>query len=221
MNVTNAVKKRRSVRAFKKDLVPDELLREILETASAAPSNCNTQPWHLAIVSGAARERLEKNIMLEIASNKAPEGAFKSGDRGLTGIYKQRQFACAMDYYGTMSIKREDKEERNALMLKNWQFFGAPHVGFLSMPNTMGEMNAVDVGIYLQTLMLLFVEHGIASCPQGALAYYPDPVFEIANIPDGNSILCGISFGYEDRNAQINKVPYVRDTLDAMVSFTL
>lgn len=220
MNVTKAIKKRRSVRAFTQKTVPDEVLREVLETASAAPSNCNSQPWHLAIVSGEARDTLEKTILSEIMSGKAAAGVFKSGDQGLTGRYRDRQLACATNYYTTVGIKREDKEARNALMLKNWQFFGAPHVGFLSMPKTMGEVNAVDVGIYLQSLMLLFVEYGLASCPQAALAYYPDPVFEIADIPQGNAILCGISFGYEDTNAPINKVPFVREPLAATVSFT-
>jgi nitroreductase len=220
MNVTDAILKRRSVRAFKSDPIPQEILNTILATASAAPSNCNTQPWHLAIVSGEARERLEQAIFDEIESGKPPSGAFKSGDKDLSGVYRERQIKCAMDYYATVGIERGDKDKRNALMLKNWEFFGAPHVGFLSMPKSMGEVNAVDVGIYLQTLMLLLVEHGLASCPQGALAYYPGPIFDIADIPEGNAILCGISFGYPEEDAQINKVPFSRENLDAMVSFT-
>ena len=220
MNVSEAITTRRSIRGFTDKAVPEDVLRKILETASAAPSNCNTQPWHMAIVSGDARNRLEKAILAEIQSGKTPTPAFNSGDRGLEGVYKQRQFTCAMNYYGTMDIKREDKEARNALMLKNWQFFGAPHVGFISMPKNMEMGNAIDVGIYLQTLMLLFVEHGLVSCPQAALSFYPDKVFEIADIPEGNGILCGIAFGYEDKEAQINKVPFERAPLDSMVSFT-
>ena len=70
----------------------------------------------------------------------------------------------------------------------------------------MKEVNAVDVGIYLQSVMLLMIENGLACCPQGALAFYPDPIIEVANIPQENGILFGLSFGYADADAQINQV---------------
>ncbi|MDZ7645540.1 MAG: nitroreductase [Woeseiaceae bacterium] len=217
MNVTDAVRKRHTTRGFKPDPVPDELLREILETARHAPSNCNTQPWFLTIVSGDARDRLEKALVSEIRSGKKPSPAFQPGDRNLEGVYRERQVACAVRYYQTMGIERHEKDKRDALMLRNWQFFGAPHTAFLSMPLTMGPVNAVDIGIYLQTLMLLMVERGLASCPQGALAFFPDPVREIAGIPDDHGILCGLSFGYADEAATINQARMDRDPLDRTV----
>ena len=118
-----------------------------------------------------------------------------------------------------MGIAREEKQKRMELMVKNWQFFDAPHVAFISMPKTMKEVNAIDIGIYLQSLMLLFVEHGISSCPQGALAFYPDPIIEKVGLPDDHGILCGISFGYEDEGAQINNVKMPRADLKECVSF--
>ncbi len=219
MRVADAVKVRRSIRGFKPDPVPDALLREILEAARHAPSNCNTQPWHLTVVSGEARQRLEEAMIGEILGGKAPSPAFKPGDAELTGVYKERQYACAMGYYGTMGIERHEKDKRQALMLKNWEFFGAPHVAFLSMPASMGVVNAVDIGIYLQTLMLLLVDYGLASIPQGALAFYPDPLLEIAQLPEGHAIICGLSFGYEAPDEQINKVTMDRAPLEDTVSF--
>lgn len=219
MNVADAIRERRTVRGFKRDRVPEVLLREILDTARWTASNCNTQPWHFNVISGSARDKLEKDLLAEIASGKKPTPAFKPGDVDLEGIYKTRQYACAMDYYGTMGIAREDREARTALMLKNWEFFGAPHVGILSMARTMGEVNAVDVGLYLQSLMLLFVENGLASCAQGALAHYPDPIFEVAEIPEGHGIVCGIAFGYEDKGALINEVRMPRADLEDTVTF--
>ncbi len=204
MKVSQALEKRQTIRGYKPDEVPEDILLKILQLAQLSPSNCNTQPWHFTIVSGEARKKLENALLTEILSGKKPAPIFTPGDASLEGVYKDRQYDCAFRYYDTMGIGRADKDKRQQLMVKNWQFFGAPHVGFLTMPASMGAVNAIDMGIYLQSLMLLFVEHGIASCPQGALAYYPDPVFEIANIPDGNAILVGISFGYEDVDAQIN-----------------
>ncbi len=88
------------------------------------------------------------------------------------------------------------------------------------MPETMNRANAIDLGIFLQSIMLLFAERGISCCPQGALASYPGPVKQVAEIPEGNAILCGLSFGYEDVGAQINDVRMVREPLDTVASFT-
>lgn len=219
MNVSDAISARRSIRGFKPDPVAPELLEKIFTTASLAPSNCNTQPWHIVVVSGQARIDLQTAIFAEMSAGKAPSPAFPPGDQGLTGAYKDRQYQCAFGYYGTMGIERHEKDKRFALMMKNWEFFGAPHVAFISMPTSMGPVNAIDVGIYLQTLMLVLVEHGLASCPQGALAFYPDEVKKIANIPEGNGIICGLSFGYEEVGAQINKVIMDRAPLADTVQF--
>ncbi|MDH3682409.1 MAG: nitroreductase family protein [Acidimicrobiia bacterium] len=86
-------------------------------------------------------------------------------------------------------------------------FYDAPHVAFFSLAATMGLVNAVDVGIFAQTVMLLMAERGVATCPQGSLAAYPDPVHRVASIPEGNAIVCGMSFGYENRDARINQLP--------------
>lgn len=220
MKVSEAIKARRTIRGYKKEPVVQEVLKEILDIARYSPSNCNTQPWHFSVFSGDARDRLEAMVIDQIISGKQPAPAFEPGDKDLQGVYKDRQFQCAADYYGTMNIAREDKQKRQELMLKNWQFFGAPHVGVLSMPATMNAVNALDVGIYLQSLMLLFTEYGIASCPQGALAFYPEPFFELGDIPEGNGIICGISFGYEDVDAHINTVHMPRAPLADTVNFT-
>ena len=213
MTVSEAMRKRRTIRGFRPEPVAEDLLKKILETAQLSPSNCNTQPWFLTVVSGQARDKLEQALMAELISGKTPTPVFTLGDANLEGIYKERQYACAADYYQTMGVERADKAGRNELMAKNWQFFGAPHVGFLTMPSTMGPVNAIDMGIYLQSLMLLLVEHGLDSCAQGALANFPDPIKEIAGIPEGHGIICGLSFGYADEEAKINEVKMDRADL--------
>jgi nitroreductase len=220
LNVTEAILKRRTTRGFKPDPIPEDLILEILEVARHAPSNSNTQPWHIAIVSGAARDQLEREIFEEMNSGTAPYPTWPSGGVGLKDEYKQRQYDCAFGYYDTMGIAREDKAARQQLLLKNWEFFGAPHAAFLSMPETMHRANAVDMGIFLQTFMLLLVESGLASCPQGALAAFPGPVRRIAKVPQGNAILCGLSFGYPDPEAQINQVHMSRESVATISTIT-
>jgi len=219
-SVTEAIKARYSVRAFRPDPVPDEVIHEIFDIARLVPSNSNTQPWHVAVVSGPARDALERRIFAEIEAKNLPSPTWPSGGVGLTGDYKQRQIDCAKGYYSEMGIEYEDRKARRELLLNNWRFFGAPHAAFFSMPETMHRANAVDMGIFLQSIMLLMVEHGISSCAQGALAAYPGPVHEIADIPEGNALLCGLSFGYEDTDAPANNVRMDREPLDRVASFT-
>lgn len=219
MKVSDALTQRRSVRAYQDREVAEELIQEIFTKAQQAPSNCNTQPWHVSVVSGGAREALEKALLADIMSGKAPTPAFQPGDKDLSADYKKRQVDCAIALYDAVGIKYEEKDKRQKLMLRNWQFFGAPHAAFFSMPKTMGEVNAVDIGIYLQTIMLLMTEHGIACCPQGALAFYPDPIHELAQIPEGNGILFGLSFGYAEADADINSFQMDREALATSVTF--
>lgn len=219
MNVSDAIKQRRSVRAYSDKPVAPELLQKIFLQAQDSPSNCNTQPWHVVVVSGEVRNSIEQSMVNDILSGKAATPHFVPGDQNLKNDYRSRQIACAVSLYGAMGIGKEDKKERQELMLRNWQFFGAPHAAFFSMPKTMSEINAVDMGIYLQSIMLLLTENGLASCPQGALAMYTDAVHELANIPDDHAIMFGLSFGYEDTDNVINQFDVGRVELSKSVEF--
>ncbi|MFQ3226639.1 MAG: nitroreductase [Porticoccaceae bacterium] len=219
MNVCDAIKQRRSVRAYQDKPVAPELLEKIFLQAQDSPSNCNTQPWHVVVVSGEARDKIEKAMISDIMAGKAPTPHFTPGDQGLKDEYRKRQIACAISLYDSMDIKYEEKQKRQELMVKNWQFFGAPHSAFFSMPKTMSEINAVDMGIYLQTIMLLLTENGLASCPQGALAMYTEAVHEMANIPEENAIMFGLSFGYAKEDAPINSFDVGREALSKTVEF--
>ena len=222
MNLTEAVKTRRTIRAYKPEAVPEPIIREVLEIAREAPSNSNTQPWRIDIVSGAARDELQQCIAAEMRAGAKPNPTFPPGGSGLKGRYKERQRECAFQYFAAVDINRDDKAAQRKLSMKNFEFFGAPHAAFLSYPETMHRANAIDLGIFLQTIMLLFVERGIASCPQGALAAYPEPVKAMLPIPEGNAILCGLSFGYPDMDAQINSpaAKMGREAVDVFASFT-
>lgn len=219
MNVSDAVLARRTTRGFKSDPVPQETIREIIEIAKHAPSNSNTQPWHISIVSGESRDNLESAVMNAASSGVAPNPQWPPGGMGLQGKYKERQYACAFKYYDSMDVTRDDKDGRNALTALNWKFFGAPHAAFISMPNYMHRAHALDLGIFTQTLILLMVERGIASCPQGALAAFPDLVREHVHVPEENAILVGISFGYAEEGAKINSAKMDREPLESIASF--
>lgn len=219
MNVAETIKARHSIRGFKPDRVDPKILHHIFDTARWSASNCNIQSWRVDIVSGQAKDTLSKQMLGEIMAGKEVYPDFEAGNANLYGVYRDRQYACAMGYYSTMGIERSDKKGRNELMLKNWQFFDAPHVAFISMPKVMNQVNAVDIGIYLQNVMLLMVENGLGSCAQGALAFYPGPAKAMLNIPEDHGILVGLSFGYPDEDAQINRVRMDREPVENHVFF--
>ena len=216
MNVSDAVSSRYSVRGYLPEPLPDELITEIFDVARLAPSNTNCQPWHVAVVSGEPRHRLEEAICALADAGVPPNREFPAAKDALTGVYLERRRACGWGYYGTMGVTREDREGRAALARKNFEFFGAPHVAFFSMPLSMDRSNAVDMGIFLQTVMLVMQERGVGCIAQGALASYPDPVREIVPIPEENGILFGLSFGWEDKEAHINTVRMPREPLETI-----
>lgn len=219
MNVSEAIATRRSVRAYTEQEVPQETIREIFTKAAQSPSNCNSQPWHVSVVSGKTRKKIEKSMVRQIMLGGKPDSVFPAGDLGFEGVYRQRQVDCAIALYDSQGISYEEKKKRQKLMLKNWQFFGAPHGAFFSMPKSMGPVNSVDVGIYLQSVMLLMTEYGIACCPQGALAFFPKAAYKHAGIPEDHGILFGMSFGYADTDNSINNFEVGRAELSECVNF--
>jgi nitroreductase len=218
MSVSELLRQRFSVRAFKDTPVPQEVLQEIFTLAQHAPSNCNVQPCRAYVVSGAKKDQLKAELVEAASSGKPPNPDFEWNVR-YQGVHRERQFGSANALYGAMGIDRKDKERRQVAMLRNWQFFGAAHAAFFTMEKYLGMTGAVDVGVYAQTLTLLMAERGVSSCMQGALGMFPDPARRMFGLPDEVGILFGMSFGYADQTAPANKARTDRVPLDSMVRF--
>jgi nitroreductase len=218
LTLAEAITSRRSVRGFKPDVIPQDILNKIFTVAQSAPSNCNTQPWTVYVASGEKRDELA-NKLTDIASKGTkPEPDFYYNDQ-FKGVYRQRQVDCAMALYDNMGVERSDRQARMKAMLRNFNFFEAPHAAFLCMPKGYDVGNGVDVGIYLQTLMLVMSSYGVASCSQGALGFYPQQVREVLNIDDNLGVVVGLSFGYEDGDNAANKTRTTREKLSEVVHF--
>ncbi len=220
MDVTTALKSRYSVRGYRPDPVPDEVIREVFDLARLAQSGTNSQPWHIAVVSGAACDDLRKRLCARFDSGDPGERDFPRPPDPLPDDLMERRRACGYSYYATMGVERSDRAGRAAIARKNFELFDAPHAAFFSMPRTLGLSSGVDMGILLQTVTLLMVERGLGSIAQGALAQYPDTAREVADIPEENGIVFGMSFGYPDDDAHINTVRMPREPLEAITSFT-
>lgn len=208
---------RRSVRAYTDQQASPELLQQIFSEAQRAPSNCNTQPWHVAVVSGDRCRAL--GAKLQDALN---QGLYQMDFPYMgvyEGLYKERQHGAASDLYSAMNIAREDKAARNEAFMRNFDFFGAPHAAFLFLPEGFGLREAADLGMYAQTLMLSLSAHGLASCPQTALSFACDTVREELGVDASHKLLFGISFGYEDKEHLANRCRVGRAELDQVVQF--
>ncbi|MCI2285762.1 nitroreductase family protein [Colwellia sp. MSW7] len=218
MSVIALLEKRYSTRAYLDTPVSQALLETIFAQAQRAPSNCNVQPWQTYVVSGEKKESLKSDLLKAVMSGVPPNPDFNWLPK-YEGIHRERQFGSANALYSSIGVTREDKRGRQLAMLRNWQFFDAPHVAFFTMDKYLDIMGAVDLGIYAQTLSLIMNEHGISSCMQGALGQFPDPVKRSLNLPDNRGILFGMSFGYADEKAPINNTRTNREHMTNAVSF--
>jgi nitroreductase len=212
------LEKRYSVRAYLDKPVPQDLLESIFSQAQQAPSNCNVQPWQTCVVSGNKKEQLKADLVAAVMKGIAPNPDFNWVAK-YEGIHRERQFGSANALYSSIGVSREDKTGRQMSMLRNWQFFDAPHAAFFTMDKYLDIMGAVDLGIYAQTLALLLEEHGISCCMQGALGQFPDPVKKALQLPEQRGILFGMSFGYADESAAVNNTRTERESLNNAVSF--
>ena len=209
---------RRSTRGFLPRPVEPAVLEQVFTTAAYAPSNCNTQPWQAHVVSGATRDRLSR-IFLEETIAQGRYSLDFPYDGKYRDIYRKRQIDVAVLLYQALGVERDDTEGRQRAFLRNLEFFDAPHVVFLFMPDWGGIREAADVGMYAQNLMLAIQSHGLASCPQTTLGYDADTVRRELGIGPSMKLLFGISFGYEDTSKPENQIVPARAALDESVQF--
>lgn len=218
MTPTEAVQTRRSVRAFTHQAVDRAVLTRILEKAQRAPSGGNTQPWHGIVLTGDPLQRLFARIAQDLPRGReafAPE--YHVYPPALDGAYEERRKGVGEDMYGALAIPREDKASRLMWFARNFQAFGAPVLMLVHTPKYMGPPQWSDIGMWLQTIMLLAREEGLDTCPQEAWAVYSPQIREVVDIPEDHIFFCGLAIGYRDADAPVNNFPVQRAPLDEAV----
>ena len=216
MNVTDAVVARRSIRSFLDTPVSDDLLRELLTKAARAPSGGNVQPWQIQVINGARMQV----FLQHMASQEVRENpAYKIYPRELPSPYRDSRFKVGEDMYGLLGIPREDKAARFAHLARNFEFFGAPAAFFCLIEKTMGPPQWSDLGMFLQTFMLLAQEAGIDTCAQEAWATRPNAVTSFLQTPDSLMLFCGMAIGYRDPNAPVNTLVSDRMPLETWATW--
>lgn len=202
MNVTQAMKERRSVRAFLPKAPSPEMVQALLADAAQAASGGNLQPWRVVALAGSALQQLTDAIAeAQPQTETVPNQSYPPN---LWEPYRTRRFKNGEDLYKSINIPREDKTARLEQLAKNGQFFGAPVGIVVFADERMGYAQWVDLGIYLQSLMLLATERGLATCAQGYWRRVGDTVERVLKAPEPYRVAYGVALGYEDLNAPIN-----------------
>ena len=207
MKVSDAINSRITTRAFLDKPVSGDVLRSILETAKRAPSGGNLQPWHVWVLGGAEMVRFKAIIKEKIAVSPRGEGTeYQIYPPELKEPYKARRFRCGEDMYATINVPREDKFGRLLNFARNFEFFGAPAALFFAIDRQMQEGQWADLGMFMQSIMLLAREHGLHTCPQEAWAIWHKTAGEFFSIPPELMLFCGMGIGYMDEAHPINKL---------------
>ncbi len=215
MNVSEAVARRKSIRQFLPDPVGDDILRVLLERAARSPSGGNLQPWRIYVVNGDSMARFREFI----ADRPVETGEYDIYPANLWEPYRTNRFAIGEQMYATLGIARDDKAGRLQQFAKNDDFFGAPAGLFCFIDRGMGPPQWSDLGMFLQTFMLLAQEEGIDTCSQEYWSVKQRAVREFVGAPDDEMLFCGMAIGHADPDAPVNSLVSERMPLDQWATF--
>ena len=219
MEVKTALTQRKSTRAFLDKPVTKKLINNILKFARCAPSGVNTQPWQVAVVSGKSKENLQRKIETAFRNGEKSNSDYQYYPLTWTEEFKSRRKECGLLMYGTLGIKKEDKEKQLNQWAANYRSFDAP-VMLLFFANKIIEKGSyLDYGMFLQSVMLMAQSEGLATCPQASLAEYPNIIKETLGYPKDSILLCGMSLGYEDKEALVNSYRTPRESIESFTKY--
>lgn len=220
MDIEEAVETRRSVRGFLDRPVDRGVLEDVLRQALRAPSGGNLQPWWLHVVAGEDLRRLQDAVGRQaMAGVFAEETEYDIYPPKLTSPYRDRRFDLGEALYGQLGIAREDGAGRHSWFRRNFECFGAPVLLLCTVDRTMGRPQWSDLGMLLQTVMLLLRGRGIDSCAQECWALYPHTVARLLNLPPERMLFTGMSIGYGDPDQPLNQLLSARAPLEEVVQF--
>ncbi|MEN1579695.1 nitroreductase [Pseudomonas aeruginosa] len=213
-SVSDAVHSRCSVRAFTNEAVPAETLREILRLAARAPSGGNLQPWRVYVLAGEELQSFVAEMQERLLSGPVDPEEYTIYPPNLKAPYRDYRFDIGERLYRALGVEREDREGRKRWFARNFAFFGAPVGLFCFVDRCMGKAQWADLGMFLQTVMLLLSERGYGSCTQEAWALYHRTVTRFVSAPEELMLFCGMAIGRPDEKAPANHLNSPRMPLD-------
>ncbi len=218
MDIVEAVRSRKSIRRYKPDPVPKEILSEILAIATRSPSAMNTQPWEITVVAGEVLDKIRKGNVEKLASGAAPNPDVPY--KPYEGIYRERQVELAIQIFGLMGIAREDKEKRAEWGQRGFRFFDAPALIILSADKSVDESRAsFDIGAISQTICLAALNYGLGTCIEDQATMFSEVVRKFTGIPESKCMVIGIAIGYPDWDFPANKLESKREPVENVATW--
>ncbi|WP_028654657.1 nitroreductase [Nocardioides sp. J54] len=217
MSFEELMSTRWSCREFLPETLDEETLTRLFTAAQRTASWCNTQSWGVHLLSGDAAEWLGKELLARVSSG-SPGAADFPVPTTYSGVYADRRRAAGHGLYEVLGIERSDSMGRLEQMLRNFTFFGAPHVAIVTADAEHGTYGAIDCGGYVANLMNAAHDLGLGSIAQGAIAMHSDAVRELLDLPEDRLVVCAVSFGRPASGHPVNSFRTERASLDEVVT---
>jgi len=220
MDIVKAIRDRRSIRRFKSQLVPEEIIREILNIAGRAPSTMNTQPWEFTVITGDVLENT-KRVNVEMFNSGVPsQPEHEVVGWSAESVYRNRQVELAKQLFQTMGIPRDDKEKRKRWVERGFRYFDAPAAIIILTDRALSQYTPLlDIGAVMQTICLTAMHYGLGTCIEDQGVMYPKVLRELAGIPESKRIIISIAVGYPDWDFPANKLESSREPVDNITTW--
>lgn len=214
MEILEAIQNRKSIRDFRPDPVPRELLEKILETSLRAPSGVNKQPWEFAVLTGPVLDKIKEKNAEQYLAGHSGHKSFGSGI-GKDSVYRKRQVELAIELFRLMDIEREDKEKRAAWTGRGFNYFNAPAAIILLADERLPLQRVLlDIGALMQTICLTALAYDLGTCIEGQGVAFQDVLREFGGIPENKQIVTAIAIGYPNWSFPANKIETPRENLE-------
>ena len=220
MDVLDAIRTRKSIRAFKPDPVPRATMDRLLEIAQRAPSGTNTQPWHTYVCAGNVKKAISTDVIEMARSGQGKSYAdFGYYPAKWSDLHNSRRRELGWALFGLLGIQKGDREAGTRQSLRNFEFFDAPVGLFVTTETYLGQGNWADVGMYIQSIMLAAKGLGLETCPQAAWIPYQETIFRHLEVPPDQILVTGMSIGYPKEDAIENTLVSDREDVSNVVKY--
>jgi nitroreductase len=217
VDVIEAIHARRSVRAFKPDPVPKDVLQAIMEAALRAPSWENTQPWEFAVIGGDVMKDVKEALAVMGLAGEKPRLDFPWPK--FTGPYMDRIKVDGRRLVRELGLQKDNREAMRRWRMSMRMFFDAPNGVVMYMDASLSQWSLVDMGIAAENLMLAAWHHGVGTCALAAAVAYPDVLRSLLNLPESKRMILGIAMGYPDLSKPAATFQSSREPMESLVTW--
>lgn len=217
MDIIDAITKRKSIRDFKSDPVPQKVVRELLEIACRAPSAMNTQPWEFIVVAHEVLDSIRRAMVEKLRAGEKPHSEHSVVGWPTESVYRRRQVELAKQLFQLMDIKREDADKRSQWLERGFCFFNAPVAIIVCVDRLLAEGTPIfDIGAVTQNICLAALHYGLGTCIEDQGVMYPEVLRKYCDIPESKQIVIAIALGYPNWDFPANRLESGRESVDSV-----